>query len=529
MRSRPPAAASKMRRRTFRIPSAAAAGAPAALAYLLIGLFPLLLPAGLYHPQLWKGYVTVLLRTEEVPAGTAAALAVLPGLRGPRGTGLLSADTTLASFNDFDGMETVSLDRLPARLLPADPRHDPWLKALPLYFRAERDGAAWSVVYLRTRLNALLLGPGVRRAAARGGAASRLPEADPGAQAILAGLSAVFLLGLLAVRLRRGERALPLLAALPWLVNALSAGPPDLIAFFLLFPPLLRLLEERRESRPIRLARFALLWLGANLLLLSPHQPGGLLLRTGTAAALDLALMGLAGRLGRRGLLRTAHRPFAPLPILSSRYRHRPRIDLLQSARVGLTLLLLVLCLPLVLLEKRAAGLSIPAPEGAPRAQPVDWSSLERLHRREESARLPDLSDFAAHAAYQEGFPFGRPWRFPVAGERVTLTEYLQAGEGAPVVQTRRTLKRYPPEWLAGTLAQARAPSVERLLLDQGGAVAVYRETEAARLLRQLPPWRVPLAGLFLLLSVLARDFKLTDLPACGTHKRFARRKYPTP
>ena len=148
----------------------------------------------------------MLLRGGEVPPGVAAELAALPGLRGRPGEGLLSAGTARVSFNAFDGMETVSLERLPGRLLAEDPRYDPWLRGLPRYFRVLLEGEPWSVVYLRTRLSAPLLEPALRRIAARGGSAARVLEADSGARWALAALGAAFLLALLAPRLARGRR-----------------------------------------------------------------------------------------------------------------------------------------------------------------------------------------------------------------------------------------------------------------------------------------------------------------------------------
>ena len=237
-------------------------------------------------------------------------------------------------------------------------------------------------------------------------------------------------------------------------------------------------------------------------LLLGPPASSSLPLRTAVAALLDLALLALAAGLLRRGALRAGRRPFEPLPILprlpwrAGRLRRalrpgrgarpspaggraaawlssvRPWRIPLRDAWAAFGLLLVVLCLPLSLLASRGGGTAAPALADAPRVRPDDWAALERLHGGERGPRLPDLSDFAAHAAFQEGFPLGRPWRFPRPGERVTLSAYLPGGEGGPVVQTRRTLKRYPPGWLAGTLARGTAPSVERLLLDQGAGRA---------------------------------------------------------
>jgi hypothetical protein len=537
-----------MRKRYIRLLVKAAHGVPLASTYLLLSFSLFLLPAGLYHPQVWKGYATVLLRAPDIPPEVVADLESLPGVEA-----VLCQPTARVTFNGFDGMESTTLGRLPERLQGVDPRFDPYLKSLPRYFRLTVAGAPAQAAYLRTRVNPFFLYLRLQRVAFRRALAMQLLEFDPRVRLPAVGLAGLYLAALLRLKTQRGRdpagyRPWFLLAALPWLVNLLTGTAADLIAFFLLFPFLLLVFEEwaaRLKDRlhyrwaegerdlPAQWVLLAALWLGTNLLLLAPGQAGGLLLRGAAATGVDLIFLLAVRAFYRKTLHRRGHLPLEPLPILRGRLG-RPRRDPVQPVVIGALLLIQILSLPLLLVLEKASGWPAPAPASALRTDRIGWDSLERLHRGGSPDRLPDLSDFVTHAAYQEGLSFGRGYSFPLPDERVYLSQYRMNGEGGPVVQARRAVKRYGPGWLELTLSRVDPGSVERMLLDQGTAAAVSLDQAVQRQLRRLPPWRIPLFTLWFLLGFRIRSrgwngggLKLTGGVWYSYTISSTRRKYP--
>ena len=66
----------------------------------------------------------------------------------------------------------------------------------------------------------------------------------------------------------------------------------------------------------------------------------------------------------------------------------------------------------------------LPTPLPVPGARDFSFESLSLLSRESRAQRPPDVSDLAAHEAYQETLAFGRPWGLPARDERVYVREF---------------------------------------------------------------------------------------------------------
>ena len=516
--------------------------------FLLACLLPGVLPADWLHSRLWKGYYTVYLPSPPPAWNSASDPAAPPGSVGP----LVSRQRATVSFNTFDGLASIRVAELPARLDSADPRQDPFLRSVDAYFR--RPPGEW--VYVRTRRGPLAAGLG------RLGPGRQVLELDPVAALIrLLLLAGASLLVLLPARVPNVPRWLLGLGLLPWALGVGTGDLRDLLAFLLLYPFWVRAMVwaaarqpvaarsaspkarpagkgrkkskqgSGRRGKPRRAAKAAWRpsWLSAALepavkavaaakpalaalallgavvfLLAAPgarHLLGALI-----ALAADLCLLAMLPAARRWERSQRAHPLFRALPILGTLRkragRRRQRLSVPALAVPAALALLALASAAALSLEARRRDLSAPRLEPSSGARGLSWETLAALPLSSDPLAPPHLGDYLAHMAYQQNLAFQRPYRFPAPGERVYVSTYAEAGAG--YVQGRRVARRFAESWLPRTLAAAPPGSVERMLVDQGRAAAVRRVGEP-QLLRELAPWpRAAAVALFLLACLTA-------------------------
>jgi len=82
--------------------------------------------------------------------------------------------------------------------------------------------------------------------------------------------------------------------------------------------------------------------------------------------------------------------------------------------------------------------------------------------------------------AFQEGLPYGRTYRLPTDGERLTVSSFRFDARERRVLRRESVVAIYDRSWLQRTISEAGG--VGRLLLD-AGAVPVRRQrlADAAR------------------------------------------------
>ncbi len=486
----------------------------------------------------WQGYYTLFIRAEELGAELTAELRALPGV-----TLLLSEDSSILSFNSLNGMEKVTLAGVADRLDETDPRFDSYMKELPGYFKAEKWGIKYQVLYLRSRMSPVTLHSLLALVIERHGSEFRMLEYDPQAAMLYVALFLLFSLFLFMLRAPAGYLILSLSGLLPWLLNILTGNILDLISFYLIFPfhliyfgQLFGLLKGNLTSSGLKplvkraalkslIPGFTLLltvFVLANLLVILPVPDSSTIIRNLSALALNILAYPFLYLLLNWRAKYIRHFVFEPLPILARSMVNR-KISIGRGVWLFPLLLIISISLPLAFLEKRLHGFSHPTPRlTAFSFEKISWKSLEHLQLTPEASDLPDLSDFLTHSAFQQGIFFGREYIFPYPGERLYISRYYLEKKGAensgrPIGKRLKMVRQYKTSWLFETLAGLPVNSVAAMLAAQERAVQVERGSEAVYLLKRTPWWKIPFFFLFFSSLYIIWQFYLTPSPLYGT------------
>ncbi len=505
---------------------------------LSYSIYILYKPGTNFQRYCWQGYYTLFIRGEELGAELTAELRALPGV-----TLLLSEDSSILSFNSLDGMEKVTLARVADRLDENDSRFDEYMKELPGYFKAEKWEIKYQVLYLRSRMNPVALYSLLALVIERHGSEFRLLEYDPQAAILYVALFLLFSLFLFLLKAPAGYLVLSLSGLLPWLLNILTGNIIDLISFYLIFPfqliffgQLFRVLKgnltssglnpsEKREvykSVILGFTYFLTAFVLANLLVILPVPDSSTIIRNLSALALNILAYPFLYLLLNWRVKYIQHFVFEPLPILGRSMANR-KITVGRGVWLLPLLLIISISLPLAFLEKRLHGFSYPAPRlAAFKLEKIGWKTLEHLQLTPASSDLPDLSDFLIHSAFQQGIFFGREYLFPYPGERLYISQYFLEENGAEnggrrIDKRLKMVRQYKTSWLFETLAGLPANSVGAMLVAQERAVQVLWSSEAVRLLKQTPWWKIPLFFLFFCSFYIIWQFYLTPSPLYGT------------
>jgi hypothetical protein len=414
--------------------------------------------------RLWKGYYTLV-----VPARHEEE-SVLRLLEAAGFSGVLSESRTIVRVTAFSQVERVPLSELTARLEAEDPRYDPYMLRLPGFFRAEGVRDRYRLYYVPAEGGTLATLLRLRRAFPN--------QIDDWFLADFSGVHRwVALAGLLALSIvlvssARGRRVAMAALCVPWLAGSLSVGG-DWVAYAgaVILGSFLILRSEKQPKSLAGAAGLGAILLSSVLILHMKAIPGPSVF---AALGATLSVVIISRLWGRRRHVGRDHPLFSPLPILPG-----PRVEEGSSLRQVLILLpgLFLLGGSLALLPvgrdvpvptpvRMASADGSAGPDSAPEALPELWVAS----RGDE---LPNLSDYLAHVAYQEGFAYGAEFSFPDASEPLTLI-VIREEEGRLIERTRIAAV-YDEEWMRETLRSVPEGSIERLLLQQPNSTGVVR------------------------------------------------------
>ncbi len=120
----------------------------------------------------------------------------------------------------------------------------------------------------------------------------------------------------------------------------------------------------------------------------------------------------------------------------------------------------------------------VPTPIAVTEAETLSYDSLERLEERRPAGGLPDLAVYLTHRAHQDGFMYGREFRFPERDEELTRQRYVRTEDG--IGSTTEVAIRFDEEWREAVWSAVPLGSPMQLLLTQDKAVGVVFESSPA-------------------------------------------------
>lgn len=445
-------------------------------------LFVLFPPRG-GERTIWNGYYVVLVDR------SVSARKVSESLAGAGFRNVISADNAEVTLCTFDGFERVAIEALGERLDPRDPRLDPYMTSVGRYFETGELGSGETVYYVPSREPALTFAFRLTDAL-RGVADGRFRVAGWNAAANV--LAAVLFAGITAVvvAVNRGVRVPLVLGAVPWLVLlAVSGGGRfagaalSYVAWAAWYRRVDAYAAERLQNpeRPPSVngaatgtAVFAAAFVLAEVTELLPYRgvSGAAAVFMGVCADIALAVGLVFLAVLRREL--SEHRFFLPVTILGgTRFRRSGNRTVNRTVRAAAAVL--IAAPVMIALTGAGSAAVVPVMKNAGSAG-FSWESIEPLAAAGPEKPLPDLSDYVAHRAYQDGYPYARRYRFPEAGEEVTIREYERAEDGVTILERSKAVLRFDEVWLESVLADVPKNGVERLLLSQGRAGTVSYE-----------------------------------------------------
>ncbi len=404
------------------------------------------------HGQIWSGYYTLVVpdRYGEKP--------LLDRLGAAGFAEVVTEGRTTVRVTAFSHLEEVYLSGLEERLEAEDPRYDPYMRRLPGFFRAEGIHEGYRLFYLPAEHGVVRTALRLRRAL--GDEVEGWFLADFAGVHRWVAVSGLVVFSVLLTVLAKGRRLGTAAICIPWILGSLSIGGVwPAYAASVSIGGFLLLASLREPKSLISVVGIGVVLLPSILLLQISAIPP----RSGMAAlGATLSVVILSWSLSRRTRLGKDHRLFAPLRILppfpeEEATRLRRLLPLLPG------LLLLGGALALLPLGR---DIRVPAP--APLSGSGTLMELWRVSRGDE---LPNLSDFLAHVAYQEGFSYGAEFAFPTAAAPLTLVEIRE--EEGRLVEGTLIAADYGAEWVQETLDSVPTGSIERLLLQQATSTGV--------------------------------------------------------
>ncbi|MFW6293256.1 MAG: hypothetical protein ACOC7V_13155 [Spirochaetota bacterium] len=423
----------------------------------------LLLP-GLYRPDRpLEPYLTVV---TDHAHGEAARLLLDVGARD-----VITPENTEVLVSRFGSIDSVPLSVALATLDPLDPRRDPWIEGLGAYFSFSGRNA----VYVRFNLPAGRVDRLVRTTLGPdSGIAEWSPLRTGGALLVFAVLAA------LALYFAGRERLRLVPAILPWVpaiapLGLVAAAVAGVSVMYLGWTSeeVGRVSTLRRQHGSTVRSALGLRAIGLAVVVVLSLVYAGRLLGWRSLGPLLIALSGaslgsLVTATRFRRPLDTEHRPFVPVSILKA------RVDAIIGrnwSRLGLVALPVLLFLP-PFVDALVSG------RGAPRPVPVHaerraltYEGIRDVWTHSSDVNLPDIADYLAHRAYQEGLAFGRQYGFPDPDEVVALSRYREESDGS-YSSFAETVLTFDQAWVEGALRDAPV-GLTSVLVDLGFAAGV--------------------------------------------------------
>lgn len=450
-----------------------------AIVLFFVTAVPLLFPRLIPTEHLWSGFLTLLVPEEVEPK------IVVDRLEKAGFSRVLAEPTALVSYNAVVGLETIPVSSIHHRFESIDPRVDPYMSRLPAYFHTLNGRRPMRVYYIET--DETSGGSRQPMAVRRAVVAALSGHARPATIVLLEWgvwravlLVGAFMLYAFIILFRSAvDRMAVFLSALlwvPWILlgsaSSFIAACISLFLFVVWLEELVPLMCARTAGRFLHARRFAVRTVfsalgvaGTFVALVASGRDGVAALAVAGSGSLVVA--GLVVSTRRFRARESEHRPFVPLDIITpslwDSLRGRHPSPVLSIAPFVVLPLAVLAFLP------KTHSPFVPEPKPVAGAERFDAESMRILWTHEEQNALPDLADYLAHRAYQEGFLYGADYGFPEG--RLTIARFRRDGES--MRRWEETLTVYDDSWYDAAVSSAVEPSVAGLLAAQGAPASV--------------------------------------------------------
>jgi len=419
--------------------------------------------------RIWKDYYILLVKGEN------DTIARLETALSRRGFSFISAENTTVPFFDYSGIKRVPVNDIQTRYLSFDPRISDYARNVSSYFISSMEDKDCRIIYVESNDSPL------RFALKIEGLSEWSREKVSIADFNWTGMVITLVIFLLVVGFfvswTELPKVIPILMAVPWIEFLVlgadfgAAGPLLLYAAIMtsleyIKPPFLERLQGGAGLKvlPVWIGSMLVLSLVVSLAMTAGVSGWGYTLRVFGYGILGSCLIAAAyGALTHMTTERMEHDRFIPVSIIAGTVHAERTRD---RHRIGILAALVLSSYILPGLVEPGTGCPVPVPVRYEQAPDFSWDSLAVLsERKEETGSLPDLSDYLAHMAYQEGFLYNRDYTFPGRNETIRVNRFVQ--QSGEIFSRSDCVKQFTDTWYEDIMTDASKDGITALLLAQ--------------------------------------------------------------
>ncbi len=469
--------------------------------------------------KVWRGYYTVVFKL----SGNKKLL--IQRLREKRYLkGIVSVYTSPVMFYDFSGFKWVTIDRLDRYLDREDPRYDDYLRNAGNFFVAFSKGERYEIIYIPAVERPIVTYVKLTRLFSGIGIPWYFIDYSPllsGFSILLFLIFSVFLIK--GYNLPRGIDSSNMLwipvGIIPWVLIMIDGNIAVTGFAFAFFPLYISLSAKVCESVdgyfPSRgngenwvkeLLLLAGVLLFAFLVMIAWGLGFRCILPLSWALMFDSVLIGFVVLHIKIKRFLYSHNVFKPVKILGDFFvsTREPIGRKFRLFAIGTFALFVVVVFAA---ERSFNNFIIPQPRKLHIGRGLsEWQRFESLWRMDREIKLPNLSDYIAHWAYQETLQFnydicvergGRDW-FPRENSVICLRKFSYDRYKNKIFGRKIIVKYFDENWLKGILLEIKNNSFEKIIENQGGTTTVNYFP-----VRKLPYWKLYPPEFLVLIFVL--------------------------
>ena len=472
---------------------------PVFIVYLLLCASVFFLDGHSAGDRIWDSYYTIA-----VPEGSAEQI-IENNTFGD--ASVVSAYNTVFRFNDFSSMAEVSLPDVQKRFVDGDPRIDPFIRGAADYFSTvDAAGNRWELLYVGSNRSAWDFYFEARKAAGEESHNWIFPDFSVGDRAAAAVL---FLLCLIFGVFISGGLRLPVAAAgLPWLISTAVTGTAMLPAscsvylFSVLFiresyfDILYRLNYGKKRFSTANYLFAAGLGVSAAAAIVTNAIRGLPVLPLFLSAVAGFASVCIFYSLKGQRVRMQEHRLFFPVSLKHKSHSAPAHNKLPEMAAAAAAIIIIPM---FSLFFSQTLPVEVPVPQHpAEQFSPWSWESLDYIDKSDEG--LVNAADLLRHAAFQDGFMYGRKWSFPKPDEGIILKRYVSGNN--EILCEEVNIRLFTDKWYSSIINAELSTGLNALLLSQDAPGGIICKADISSAVGSFNPVRHVLICILALLPL---------------------------